>query len=131
MTIRVRVCPERNGRAAEVVGGLLEREPDLELMYCRAEGCGAPEAQTECAADVVVIPVGFPDMRDLTHLQGALAQHSGAPLIVLGLCEDHAFIQHLREAGASAFLALDEAVRELPPMIRRLVAERAAVAHAV
>jgi DNA-binding NarL/FixJ family response regulator len=123
----VRVWPARNERAASIVAGLLQREPGLDAECCSGETCGSAPS----SADVVIIPVSLPDVRDLRHLKAALAQHRGAPLTVLGLYHDPAFIRLLREAGAAAFLPLDEAVRGLPPLIRRLTRPGPALMHAM
>ena len=133
MSISVCVCPERNPRAAAIVAGLLEQDRALEVTRCAsgAEGSAQGSAAAEGGTDVVVIPVGLPDMRDLTHVRGALRHHPAAAIIVLSLYQDSSFMQLLREAGASGFLALDEVVYELPRMIRRLVAARTALPQAI
>lgn len=127
MPLHVVVCADRNPRAARIVAGLLEGQPDLQVERC--SGCHGHCHQAD-QADVVVLTVGLPDMRDLTDLERTLRLHSHAPVIVLSLYEDAQLASRLCLQGAAALLALDQAVAKLPRMIRQLAQAHAGPAPA-
>jgi len=120
MSVHVTICPARNPRAAGIVAGVLQREPDLEVALC--ESCASGSGEHGEPADVVVLTAGLPDMRDLAQFQATLAQHRFAPLVVLSLYEDPHMTRQLLAQGASALLPLDQVVGKLPRMIRQLAA---------
>ncbi len=104
--------------------GILEGEPDLEVVAEAADGRGAVDAARRCGADVVLMDVRMPgvDGIDATRLIRADPTLAAVRVLVLTTFETDDYIDRALTAGADGFLGKGAEPRELVDAVRVVAA---------
>jgi DNA-binding NarL/FixJ family response regulator len=105
--------------------GLLADEPGLEIVAEAGNGREALLRVAEVMPDLVCMDIDMPHMNGIEATRRLSAQWPGVRVIGLSSHTDSQYIRGMFDAGACAYVAKDEAYRELLPAVRAIRRERA------
>lgn len=100
------------------LAGLLQEEPDLELVGEAADGHEAVELTLAVQPDVVLMDITMPRLNGIEATRAIRAKRPEVRVIGLSMHEDPKLTQMMREAGAVAYLCKSGPSTELIQTIR-------------
>jgi signal transduction histidine kinase/ActR/RegA family two-component response regulator len=101
--------------------GLMQFEPDIEVVGQAADGPQAIELVEELHPDVIVMDVNLGDMTGVEATKIILARNPGVKVIGLSMHRDNHVAKGMRDAGAVAYLTKGAPSEELLALIRACV----------
>ena len=105
----------------EGLRGLLENQPDMEVIAEAGDGRAALRLIQETSPDVVVMDVVMPDLNGIEATRQVIVRAPGVKVIALSMYSDTRFITGMLSAGASGYVLKDCAVEELVQAIHTVV----------
>jgi len=102
--------------------GLLDREPDMEVVGEADGGRSALALVAELAPNVVIMDVAMPDLNGVEATRKIVAGFPGVRVIALSMHADKRFVAGMLKAGASGYLLKDCAFAELAGAVRTVAA---------
>lgn len=100
--------------------GLIEREPDLQIVAEARDGEEAISAYQRCRPDLLIMDLRMPGIDGLTALTQIRRLEPAAKVLLLTTFEDEEDIYRGLEWGASGYLLKDAARLELLAAIRKV-----------
>ncbi|MDJ0781884.1 MAG: response regulator transcription factor [Desulfosarcinaceae bacterium] len=97
----------------EGLRGLIEKEPDMEVVAEAADGQSAVKLAQECTPDLIIMDISMPDMNGIDATHQLLAELAGVKVIALSMHSDKRFVIGMLRAGASGYLLKECAFREM------------------
>jgi DNA-binding NarL/FixJ family response regulator len=102
--------------------GLLEREPDFEIVGEAQDSRGAVDAAMEQSPDIVLMDLSLPAPGGIETTQRIKRELPSVGIIVLAVSEDEDALFDAIKAGAAAFILKDVGPDDLVTIIRRVTA---------
>jgi DNA-binding NarL/FixJ family response regulator len=130
MTIRVLVVDD-HPVVRDGLRGMLDRQPDLEVIGEAADGKQALAAVARRAPDVVLMDLRMPELDGVDATRQICAQHPNVRVLVLTTFDDDADIVRAVEAGATGYLLKDTPRHELFDAVRAAARGETVLAPAV
>lgn len=112
MSIRI-VLAEDHKMVREGLRGLLESQPDMEVVAEAGDGRAALQLVQETSPDVIVMDVVMPDLNGIEATRQVAVRSPGVKVIALSMYSDTRFITGMLSAGASGYVLKDCAIEEL------------------
>jgi len=97
----------------EGLRGLLESQPDMEVVAEAGDGRAALQLVQETSPDVIVMDVVMPDLNGIEATRQVVVRSPGVKVIALSMYSDTRFITGMLSAGASGYVLKDCAIEEL------------------
>jgi DNA-binding NarL/FixJ family response regulator len=104
------------------INGILQNEPDLEVVGEAVDPRSAMEAALATNPDVILMDLSLPSPGGIETTQRVKRELPSAAIIVLSTEEDEDALFEAIKAGAAAFILKDIAPEDLVMVIRRVVA---------
>jgi two-component system response regulator NreC len=101
---------------------LVNAQPDMQVVGEAADGAAAVERAGALEPDVVVLDLTMAGVNGLSAARALKDKACGAAIVALTRHDDHAYVQELLDAGASAYVLKQSASAALLEAIR-VVAE--------
>jgi DNA-binding NarL/FixJ family response regulator len=111
--------------------GMINSQPDLEVVAEAAEGSEALSLTDRFKPDVVLMDLRMPGMDGVTATAGIKARHPDTNVLILTTYDTDADILHALEKGATGFLLKDEREDRIFDAIREAARGRSALAPGV
>jgi two-component system NarL family response regulator len=109
----------------DMLGALLEREADLELVGSVGTGAQAIALAAEQHPDVLVLDIGLPDLDGVEVTRRIKEEISPAPkVLALSMHDSRFFVQQMLRAGADGYVVKSAALPELVQAIRVVASGR-------
>lgn len=128
--VRILVCDDhpvvRSG-----LRGMINSQPDLEVVAEAAEGSEAVSLTDRFRPDVVLMDLRMPGMDGVTATAGIKARHPDTNVLILTTYDTDADILRALEKGATGFLLKDEREDRIFDAIREAARGRTALAPGV
>jgi DNA-binding NarL/FixJ family response regulator len=128
--VRILVCDDhpvvRSG-----LRGMIDSQPDLEVVAEAAEGSEAVSLTDRFRPDVVLMDLRMPGMDGVTATAGIKARHPDTNVLILTTYDTDADILRALEKGATGFLLKDEREDRIFDAIREAARGRTALAPGV
>ncbi|MBW8035076.1 MAG: response regulator transcription factor [Planctomycetes bacterium] len=121
MTIRV-IVAEDHAIVREGLCALIEREPDLEVVYEAQNGQQAVEQARQLKPDVVVMDVSMPDINGIEATRKIKIAMTDVQVLALSVHDKPEYVMDMIKMGASGYLLKDCVSSELVHAIRRVAA---------
>ena len=102
--------------------GLLEREPDFEIVGEAQDSRGAVDLAMEMSPDIVLMDLSLPPPGGIETTQRIKRELPSVGIIVLAVSEDEDALFDAIKAGAAAFILKDVGPDDLVTIIRRVTA---------
>jgi len=102
----------------EGLSGLLELEPDMEVVGEAADGWQAIELADQLRPDVVIMDVNLDGLDGLTATRRIRAAHPAVQVVGLSMHVEDSIARAMREAGAAAYLSKGGPSEDLVEAIR-------------
>ena len=100
--------------------GLLEREPDFEIVGEAQDSRGAVDLAMEMSPDIVLMDLSLPPPGGIETTQRIKRELPSVGIIVLAVSEDEDALFDAIKAGAAAFILKDVGPDDLVTIIRRV-----------
>lgn len=92
---------------AEEICGILETDPELQVVGTAADGFEALKKLAENTADVVLLDIRMPHMNGVVATQRIKAEHPDTKVVILTTFDDSDYILNAINNGASGYLLKD------------------------
>ncbi len=102
--------------------GLLERQPDLEIVGLAEDGSEAVELALRLRPDVIIMDVSMPQLNGIEATRRILAELPNTRIIALSMHADPDIAEEMRRSGAVDYIAKTGAASRLVAAIRASVA---------
>lgn len=106
----------------EGLRGLIEKEPDIDVLGEAGNGIEAIKFAGELHPDVIIMDVTMPDMNGIEATRKIIAESPGIRVLVLSMESDRRFIVEVLESGAFGYVLKDGIFAELATAIRTVAA---------
>lgn len=106
------------------IRGMLEQQPDFEVVGEAADGATAVDLVRRTAPDVVVMDIGMLGMNGIEATRRITTEDPNVKVVVLSMHTDRRYVAMMLRAGASAYLPKDCAGDELVNTIRTVLEYR-------
>jgi DNA-binding NarL/FixJ family response regulator len=121
VTIRVLIADD-HALVRDAIRGLLEKQPDIEVVAEAADGAEALERAAEFTPDVVVMDIGMRGMSGI-EATGHLAEAApGARVLAVSMHTEREFVAEMLKAGASGYIVKDDALEDVLDAVRTVAA---------
>lgn len=108
----------------EALRGMLEKEPDMQVVAEAGDGESALRLFWEVAPEVVVMDVSMPGLDGIETTRRLLAGSPAIKVLALSTYRDRGIIQQILDAGAAGYVVKSAAGAELRRGIRAVVEGR-------
>lgn len=122
-TIRVLLVDD-NPAFSRAAKAFLNSQPRLEVVGCATSAVQAMDLVAELKPDLVLMDVVMPGMNGLEATRQIKRDAAAPKIIVVTLHQAAAYRLSATAAGADGFVAKDNLVTDLPPLINSLFAGR-------
>jgi len=102
----------------EGLRGILQKQPDIEIVGEADNGRNAVELAKELSPDIVIMDITMPDLNGIEATRRILKEIPGIQIIALSMHNDRQFVRRMLDVGASGYLLKQSASRELVTAIR-------------
>ena len=123
MTIRVLLADDHK-IVRQGLRGLLEKQPDIEVIAEAEDGRTAVRLVKEMSPNVVIMDVAMPDLNGIEATRQITAKAPGTKVVTLSMYSDRRFVAEMLGAGASGYLLKDCAFEELIQAIHTVAANQ-------
>jgi DNA-binding NarL/FixJ family response regulator len=100
------------------IAGLLEKQPDLQVVGEIGEGAQVEPLAALWQPDVLVLDVAMPGLDPVATTRRLKEQHPALNVLVLTAYDDEAYVTGLLAAGATGYLLKEEALDTLVAAVR-------------
>ncbi len=111
--------------------GMLQQEPDLEVVAEAADGNEALRLAKEHKPNVVVMDIAMPSVEGISATREILAAVPGTKILALSAYAERHFVMRMLEAGASGYLVKTSSVEEMLQGIRAVARGGTYLGHEV
>jgi DNA-binding NarL/FixJ family response regulator len=118
-TIRV-VIAEDHPATRQYLSGLLQRQPDVEVVGSAQDGMEALQLATRLEPEVLVLDIQMPRLSGVEVLRRLRQRRSPVRVLVVSAHWDHHFLHRLLEIGADKCLSKSEVPDALVRTVREL-----------
>jgi two-component system, NarL family, response regulator NreC len=118
--IRILLADDHNV-IREGLRGLLERQPDFEVVAEAGDGREAVALAKEFLPDVAIIDVAMPGLNGIEATSAIVGSGSHTSVIILSMHCDESYVLRALKAGARAYLLKDSLKGELIAAVRGVV----------
>jgi len=108
----------------EALRGMLEKEPDMQIVAEAGDGETALRLSREVAPEVVVMDVSMPGIDGIETTRRLLAWNPAIKVLALSTYRDWRIIQQILDSGAAGYVVKSAAGAELRRGIRAVVEGR-------
>jgi DNA-binding NarL/FixJ family response regulator len=108
----------------ESLVGVLQAEPDIDVVAQAADGIEAVELAERTRPDIVVTDLSMPRLGGLEVVRRLRETHPQIKVLVLTMHSEDEYVLQVVRAGASGYLVKDSAASELVAAVRSLHAGR-------
>lgn len=123
MAIRIIIVDDHR-IVREGLRGLLDAQPDMEVVAEAGDGRSALRLVQEHSPSVVVMDVSMPDLNGIEATRQITGRAPGVRVLALSMHGDGRFVAGMLGAGAAGYLAKDCASEELVVAIHTVVAKQ-------
>lgn len=123
MSIRILLADDHK-IVREGLRGLLEKQPDMEVIAEARDGRTTLRLVEELSPNVVVMDVAMPDLNGIEATRLIVNKHPDTKVLALSMYADRRFVVGMLGAGASGYLLKDCAFEELIQAIRTITANQ-------
>ncbi len=123
MAIRI-VIVDDHRIVREGLRGLLEAQPDMEVVAEAGDGRSALRLIQEHSPNVVVMDVSMPDLNGIEATRQITGHVPGVRVLALSMHSDGRFVAGMLGAGAAGYLSKDCASDELVAAVHAVVANQ-------
>ena len=109
----------------EGLRGLLEEQPDIEVIAEAGDGRTAVRLARDLSPDVVIMDIGMAGLNGIEATRQVVAEVPGVKVVALSMHSDRRFVAEMLKAGALGYLLKDCAFDELAHAVRAVVAGQA------
>ena len=120
MTTRVFLVDD-NAIVREGLRGILEREPDIEVVGETGDGRTALDTVRAFPPDVVVMDISLPSLNGIEATRQLNAETPSITVLACSQHDERQFVACMFQAGASGYLLKTEAHRDLVKAIRQVL----------
>jgi DNA-binding NarL/FixJ family response regulator len=117
MSIKVMLVDDHK-MVSEVLGALLEREADMEVVAIADNGREAISKVREVNPDIIVMDVSMPEMNGLEACRRIMAEAPESRIIVLSMHAEREYVVEAIRAGAKGYIQKMSAFKTLVGAIR-------------
>jgi two-component system response regulator NreC len=117
MKIKI-MLTEDHAMLREGLRGLIERQPDMDIVGEAKDGRAAVEMALTLKPDVIIMDVTMPDMSGIEATRQIKAQNPDIKIVALSAYDKPDFVLGMIKAGASAYLLKDNLFDELLKAIK-------------
>lgn len=121
MTVRI-VIADNHTLFAEGLRGLVDAEPDLEVVGEARDGREAVTKAHELRPDVVLMDVVMPGLNGLEATRQIRQELPGTRVLALSMHIDKRYVLGMLESGASGYLVKDASFEEVARALRAVAA---------
>lgn len=107
----------------EGLKGLINSQPDMEVVADVDSGEAAIKAAMEYPVDVIVMDVSMPTLNGIEATRRILKQNKRIKIMGLSMHADRQYVAGMLAAGASAYLTKDCAFEELAVAVRAVLGD--------
>ncbi len=108
----------------EALRGMLEREPDMQIVAEAGDGESALRLARMVAPEVVVMDISMPGIDGIQSTRRLLAANPAIKVLALSTYRDRRVIQQILDAGAAGYVVKSAAGAELRRGIRAVIEGR-------
>jgi DNA-binding NarL/FixJ family response regulator len=101
---------------------ILEEEPALEIVYAASDGLEGVQRCLELKPDLVLLDVSLPKLNGLEAGRQIREALPDTKLLFLSLHLSHEVVREAVRIGAAGYIAKVDALRELLPAVRAIIA---------
>jgi len=122
MRLKVMLVDDHN-MVSEVLGALLAREPDMEVVATLDNGRDAVRITKELKPDVIVMDVAMPEMNGIEACRQIMVDNPEMRIIILSMHTDRRYVMEALKAGAKGYLQKRSAFKMLVGAIHSVAQE--------
>jgi two-component system invasion response regulator UvrY len=100
--------------------GLINAEPDLEVVGEAVDGKDAIEAARKLSPDIVIMDISMPGMNGIEAMRHLIQNNPKVKVIMLSMYTSGPLVQSVLAAGASGYVMKGSDFAELAATIRRV-----------
>lgn len=104
------------------IRNLLERQPDIRVIFESGSGQEALSSVAESRPDVLVLDMELPDLNGVEVARRLREQGSPAKVLALSAYDDEGYVRELLASGAAGYLTKDEALEKIVEAVRGVAA---------
>ena len=97
---------------------LIEKQPDIELVFEAKDGCEAIEHVRELQPEVVIMDLSMPNLNGIEATRQIINEFPHIKVIALSIHSNNRFVADMLEAGASGYVLKECLFEELVQAIR-------------
>lgn len=121
MSIRL-VLADDHQVVVDGLRGLLDNEPDMEVVGQAANGRQAVAIAKELVPDVVILDVTMPDLNGVCAAREIARRVPGAKVLALSMHSGKEFVQDMLQAGAAGYVVKSAPAEEVVEAVRMVAA---------
>ena len=121
MTIRVALGDDHR-MLRDALAGILDAEPDIEVVGMASDGEGIIELVRTQAPDVLVLDIAMPGMDGIAVAQRLRELRAPVKILALSAYDGRRFVQEMMRAGAAGYITKSAAATDLTHAIREVAA---------
>ena len=103
------------------LAGLIQSQPDLEVVGEAADAPTALEAILSCQPDLVLSDLTLPGRSGIDLIKDLLAQRPDLPILVLSMHDEMVYAERVRRAGARGYVMKEAGGERLMAAIREVL----------
>ncbi len=121
MPIRVLIADDHSV-VAEGVKHLVEKERDIEVIACVADGREAVQQARDTQPDVVLMDLSMPELNGADATRAILQRDPKCRVIILSMYAQREYVRRALKAGAAGYVVKRSAAKEVVEAIRAVYA---------
>ena len=106
----------------KAVRDILEKQPDIELVFEAGDGEEAIELVAQTSPDVIIMDISMPQINGLEATRRIKAQFPDIAVLILTVHNDMEHILSILDAGASGYLTKSASISEVVAAVRAIIA---------